>query len=78
MRGHDLIPGDAAWTYRPESHKTAWRGRVREIVVGPRALEIIQAFRKPDPEAYLFDPREAVVGHHAARKVARKSKCDGR
>jgi hypothetical protein len=37
-------------------------------------LEIIQEFRKSDTEAYLFDPREAVVGHHADRRIGRNSK----
>ena len=74
MRGRDLTPGESVWIYRPGSHKSAWRGKAREIAIGPKALEVVRAFQKPDPEAYLFDPREAVAGHHAARQVARKSK----
>ncbi len=74
IRGRDLTPGEEAWTYRPGSHKTAWRGKVREIAIGPKALEVIREFRKDDPDAYLFDPREAVAGHHAAREASRKSK----
>jgi integrase len=74
MRGRDLTPGELAWTYRPGSHKTAWRGKAREIAIGPKALEILREFRKPDPDAYLFDPREAVSEHHAAREAARKSR----
>jgi integrase len=74
MRGRDLAPGDPVWTYRPGSHKSAWRGRGREIAIGPRALEVIREFEKPDPDAYLFDPREAVADHHAARRSARRSR----
>jgi integrase len=73
MRGRDLTPGEVAWTYRPGSHKTAWRGKVREIAIGPKAQEVIREFRKPDNDAFLFDPREAVSEHHAARKAARES-----
>ena len=37
MRGRDLRPGEPTWTYRPASHKTAWRGRKRVIPLGPKA-----------------------------------------
>ena len=29
MRGRDLTAGEGMWTYRPGSHKTAWRGKRR-------------------------------------------------
>jgi integrase len=74
MRGRDLTEGEATWTYRPASHKTAWRGRSREIVIGPRALEVVREFAKADPGAYLFDPRDSVAEHHARRSAGRKSK----
>src|SRR5262249_7356770 len=59
MRGRDLVRGEPNWEYRPASHKTAWRGRGRVILLGPRAREIVAPFLRADPEAYLFDPREA-------------------
>lgn len=74
MRGRDLTPGDPTWTYTPGSHKSAWRGKVREIAIGPKALEVIRGFARADPDAYLFDPREAVAGHHAGRVASRKSR----
>jgi len=74
IRGCDLVAGEVTWTYRPESHKTAWRGKVREIVIGPKARELLAAFAQPDPADYLFDPREAVAEHHARRAGERKTK----
>ena len=74
IRSCDLTPGDGTWTYRPESHKTAWRGKAREIVIGPKAQELLATFAKDDPAEYLFDPRAAVAEHHARRAVGRKSK----
>ena len=67
MRGCDLTPGEPNWEYRPQRHKTAWRGRERVIILGPRAREIVEAFLKADPQAYLFDPRDVVDAHHAER-----------
>jgi integrase len=59
LRGSDIRPGDSNVTYRPSSHKTAWRGRERVIAVGPRALDVLKPFLRDDPMSYLFDPREA-------------------
>ena len=72
--GCDLTRGEPTWTYRPASHKTACRGRKREIPLGPRAQALIHNFIRPDETAFLFDPREAVAEHHARRSAARKSK----
>jgi integrase len=74
MRGCDLTPGELNWEYRPAWHKTAWRGKDRVIVLGPRAQEIVKGFLKTDPKAYLFDPREVIFAHHAERSRKRASK----
>jgi integrase len=45
MRSGELLemtPGQIVnGTYRPGRHKNAWRGHVREIPLGPRALEVL-------------------------------------
>jgi integrase len=74
MRGRDLVEDGTTWTYKPGSHKTAWRGRSREIVLGPKARQVVEEFVRADPEAYLFDPRDSVAEHHARRSAGRKSK----
>lgn len=77
MRGGDITRAASGnWEFRPSYHKTAWRGKSRVIVIGPRAQEVLRPFleAKSDPGAYLFDPREAVAEHHAARGDQRKSK----
>jgi integrase len=68
MRGCDLVPGEPLWEYRPAAHKTAWRGQDRIIPLGPQARAIIREFLRPDPSAYLFDPREAVAHAQEARR----------
>lgn len=74
MRGRDLTPGEPNWTYRPESHKTAWRGRDRAILLGPKAQAVLAEFLGDDRDAYLFRPEQAVAEHHARRGAARQSK----
>lgn len=41
MRGQDVDRSGRPWVYRPEHHKTAWRGQTREIPLGPRAQELL-------------------------------------
>jgi site-specific recombinase XerD len=74
MRGCDLKPGEPNWEYRPARHKTAWRGKDRVVIIGPKAQEILKTFLKADPHAYLFSPRDVVEAHHAERSRRRKSK----
>lgn len=60
MRPCDIeITGDV-WVYRPESHKTEHKGKLRQIPLGPKAQKII----KPRLSGrlttdYLFSPSEA-------------------
>jgi integrase len=76
MRGCDLARGEPNWEYRPSWHKTAWRGKDRVIVVGPRAQAVLQEFieAKTDPHAYLFDPRDVVENYHVERARRRSSR----
>lgn len=69
------------WVYRPRKHKTAHRGKVRVIVLGPRAKELILAFladSRPDrvitPSDSLFSPNEAREEAYIAMRAARKTK----
>ena len=52
---------DDAWAYRPERHKTAYKGRTRVLYLGPTSQEVIRPFLKDDPDAFLFSPREAMA-----------------
>jgi integrase len=74
MRGCDLHRDGEVWGYRPESHKNAWRGHERVIHLGPQAREVVRPFLRPDLQAYLFCPREALEEHHGRRGARRKTK----
>ena len=51
------------WKYRPARHKNQWRGHAKVIPVGPKAQAIIlKASRGREPNALVFDSREAVPG----------------
>lgn len=59
MRACDIDRSGKVWVYRPGRHKSAHRGRRREIYLGPQAQAIITPLIGPDLTAYLFDPRAA-------------------
>jgi integrase len=69
------------WLYRPGSdagphgqHKNAWRGQDRVVPLGPRCIEILKPWLRPDdPAAYLFQPRIATEDRNAKRKALRKT-----
>lgn len=67
MRGCNLDTTGALWLYTPPTHKTEHHGHSRAIELGPRAQEIIRVFLKPDLQAFLFSPTDAV-----AEQVAKK------
>ena len=74
MRARNLTPGEPTWKYRPESHKTAHRGRDRTILLGPQAQAVLAGFLGSDRDAYLFRPDDAVAEHHARRRASRQSR----
>lgn len=73
IRPCDLDTTRASWVYKPAQHKTEHHGIARQIVLGPRAQEVVRPFMKPDLTAYLFSPRDAQAARHAAQREQRKS-----
>jgi integrase len=80
MRGIDLDTTGEVWVYRPGSdqgpngsHKTAWRGHTRTVLIGPRAQEVLKPWLRLSLTEYLFQPREARAAFDAARKANRKT-----
>lgn len=74
MRACDLHMEGEVWTYVPACHKNTWRGQTRLVHLGPRAQGVIRPFLKPQLDAYLFDPRDALREHHQGRRARRKTK----
>jgi integrase len=74
MRACDLDTTGEVWVYKPARHKTAWRGKVRAVLVGPRCQEVLRPFLTADPTAFLFRPAEAREERYAAMRAARKTR----
>jgi integrase len=45
------------WIYRPENHKTAYRGHERAVHIGPKGQAVLSPFLRSDaPDAFVFSP----------------------
>lgn len=74
MRPGDLDREGEVWLYTPPSHKTAYRGHARTILVGPNAQKLIDPFlRGRGPREPLFSPREAEEERRAKATAERKT-----
>lgn len=61
--------------YTPTRHKNAWRGKVRSILIGPKAQTVIaDRLDTKAPGDLVFTPAEARTERYAAMRAARKSK----
>jgi len=59
--------------YRPNSHKLQWLGHDKEVLLGPRAQELLLPWiAGREPAQYLFSPREAAEAN--ARELAKLRK----
>ena len=73
MRLCEIDRSGDTWCYSPSSHKTEHHGKARVVFLGPRAQVVLRTFMNGDPEAYLFNPRDAVEEHHRARRLNRRT-----
>lgn len=73
LRRCEIDMSGPVWTFKPNHHKAAWRGRARTIPVGTRAQELLRGFFTADASDYLFSPIRAVEEFRAGRAAARKT-----
>jgi integrase len=73
MRTCDLDMTGKLWVYTPRRHKTEHRNKSREIILGPKAQELLRPWLRTDLEGYLFQPREATEERNIKRRAARRS-----
>jgi integrase len=73
IRRCDIDTGGAVWLYKPPHHKTAWRGKIRTITIGPKAQELLKQFFTPNLDDYLFPPVRAVEELLAERSARRQT-----
>lgn len=74
MRPCDIDRSSEIWIYRPHTYKTEHHEIGREILLGPKAQEILAPWLARDAEAYLFRPQEVREASLASRRKKGKEK----
>jgi integrase len=73
MRPVDIDQTGPVWYYLPPHHKTAHRGKVRTVAIGPQAQALLAEFTPPETSDFYFSPRQAVEEQLAERSAGRKT-----
>ena len=58
MRTGDLNTSGVVWEYRPQYHKTSYRGEERVVFIGPDAQAVLKPWLRVNLQDYLFQPAE--------------------
>lgn len=65
---------DRVWVYKPARHKTLHLDKDREVLIGPRAQEIVRRYIRKELDKPLFSPAATVEDLLAAKREARTTK----
>lgn len=76
MRPEFIDRSGDVWVYQPPEHKTAWRGKLKIIPIGPLAQKFLRPYLDA-AQGYIFSPRIAVEQQAAKRRANRKTKAYG-
>jgi integrase len=71
LRPCDIDKSRSIWTYQPQRHKNALRGKRRTIYFGPKAQDVLRPFLLRPDDACLFSPAEAERQRRAALHAQR-------
>lgn len=72
LRPCDITFAKPVWTYKPVRHKNTYRGKDREIFIGPKAQAILRPYLTGlNPTDYIFSPARSETERLAARSEAR-------
>ncbi len=75
MRPADIDCSGDIWFYRPEQHKTKWRGHQRIIAIGPQGQQILKPFLGRDLQAFCFTPTESMAQRADGRTMQDLQPC---
>ncbi len=73
MRTGDVDRVGEVWVYQPQDHKMAYRGRDREVYIGPEGQKVLAPFLRVDPDAFVFQPSESEQDRRGELRQLRKT-----
>jgi integrase len=73
IRPQNLDMSADVWVYCPERHKTEHHEKQREVLLGPRAREVLLPWLTVRPTDYFFSPAKAIDEQRETRRQQRKT-----
>jgi integrase len=73
IRPVDIDMRKPCWVYRPQRHKTEHHDIERNILIGPKAQEILRPYLGTKLDAYCFSPVDSEATRNAAKRAARNT-----
>ncbi|MEM7201217.1 MAG: hypothetical protein AAF628_13170 [Planctomycetota bacterium] len=69
----DVDRSGKVWSAKLSRHKTAGKGKRRELFFGPEAQKVLEPFLLRPKDRPMFSPAEAVEEQHRLRRAARET-----
>lgn len=69
----DIKRAGDVWEYRPQRHKTLYRGIDRVVAIGPQAQAVLLRYLVREAKTYCFRPCDTVADFRAVQHAARKT-----
>jgi integrase len=69
LRPTDIDQSGPVWQFTPATHKNAYRGQSRSIMIGPKAQAELLPLTPRDPQSHYFRPKSHLEARRAARKT---------
>lgn len=73
LRPADIDRSSEVWTYRPQEHKTQYRGRDRVVFIGPRGQEILLRYLVRDAQTHCFRPCDSEAKRRSEQHQSRRT-----
>ena len=73
IRPYDIDRDGEVWVYRPETHKTAFQGHQRSILIGPKAQKVLSPYLLRMPIEYCFRPADSDAQFREKKHEMRKT-----
>ena len=73
LRAADIDRTGPVWGYSPKAHKTAYRGRVRTVFIGPQGQAVLAPLLAKAGTGYVFCPRREREERFARMRAGRAS-----
>lgn len=73
LNRNEIDTSGDVWVFQPGTHKTMHLGKLRHVIIGPKAQEVIRSYLLKVHNEFLFSPQDAVDQERAERRSRRST-----